>query len=200
MAGTHVTLSGSERPRKSDATLVGDVDPGSEVEVTVTVRGPALPHLKAGQSISRDELERSYAASPADLDKVTAELERYGLKVVEASALTRSLRVRGTAKQMEAAFEAQLAVYRTADQGAFRGREGELAIPSDLEGLVTGVLGLDQRRVARRQPGIPEKGDPAASGRPRARPGRPRAALRVPQRPGRASDGCDRRVRRRVFP
>lgn len=161
MAGTHVTLSGSERPRKSDAVRVGDVDPGSEIEVTVTVRGPALPQLEPGQSISRDELKSSYAASPADLDKVTTALEHYGLKVEEASAMTRSLRVRGSAEQMQAAFDANLAVYRSPDQGEFRGREGELAIPSELEGVVTGVLGLDQRRVARRQPGIPDKGNPA---------------------------------------
>ncbi len=162
MAGTHVTLSGSERPRKSDAVRVGDVDPGSEIEVTVTVRGPALPQLEPGQSISRDELKSSYAASPADLDKVTAELERYGLKVEEASAMTRSLRVRGSAEQMQAAFDANLAVYRSPDQGEFRGREGELAIPSELEGIVTGVLG--PRPAPRRAP---------AARHPRQRQSRP---------------------------
>ena len=48
MAGKHVKLSGSERPRKSDAVRVRDVDPDSEVEVTVTLRGPQLPRAQAG--------------------------------------------------------------------------------------------------------------------------------------------------------
>ena len=162
MTGTHVALPGSERPAKSDAVRVGDVDPGSEIEVTVTLTGPELPDLKPGQSISREQLQSSYAASQTDIDSVSAGLEQYGLKVVEASTLTRSLRARGTAEQMEAAFRARLGVYRNDEQGEFRGRQGELAIPSELGGLVTGVLGLDQRRVARRQPGIPDKGaDPA---------------------------------------
>ncbi len=97
MTGTHVALPGSERPAKSDAVRVGDVDPGSEIEVTVTLTGPELPDLKPGQSISREELQSSYAASEPDIDSVSAGLEQYGLKVVEASALTRSLRARGTA-------------------------------------------------------------------------------------------------------
>jgi kumamolisin len=161
MAGKHVKLSGSDRPRKSGAVRVRDVDPQSEVEVTVTLRGPKLPDLKPGESISRDELKSSYAASPEDMDKLETGLKRYGLKIEEASPLTRSARVRGTAKQMDDAFHTRLGIYETKAQGAFRGREGALEIPSDLDGLVTGVFGLDQRRVARRQPGVPHQANAA---------------------------------------
>ena len=163
MAGKHVKLSGSDRPRKSDAVRVRDVDPDSEVEVTVTLRGPQLPQLKPGQSISRDELKSSYAASPADIDALRTELERYGLKIEDVSPLTRSVHVRGTAKQMDDAFHTQLGIYKSKAQGEFRGREGALEIPSVLDGLVTGVFGLDQRRVARRAPGVPSAGNPAAA-------------------------------------
>jgi kumamolisin len=78
-------------------------------------------------------------------------LEGYGLSVHEVSPLTRSLRVKGTAAQMEAAFRPGLAMYSSSDQGEFRGREGGLQIPAELAGLITGVFGLDQRRVARRR-------------------------------------------------
>lgn len=161
MAGTHVVLSGSERPRKADATRVRDVAPESQIEVTLTVRGPSLPDLKPGQSIPRSELESSYAASSEDIEKVSSTLERFGLKVQDASSLTRSMRLSGTAEQMEKAFHAQLGVYDSKEQGQFRGREGTLEIPAELAGLVTGVFGLDQRRVANRQPGIPSEGNAA---------------------------------------
>ena len=161
MAGTHVKLSGSDRARKSDAVRVRDVDPDSEVEVTVTLRGPQLPELKPGQSISRDELKSSYAASLEDIETLRTELERYGLKIEDVSPVTRSVHVRGTAKQMDDAFQTQLGIYESKAQGEFRGREGALEIPSPLDGIVTGVFGLDQRRVAHRQPGVPDQGNPA---------------------------------------
>jgi kumamolisin len=155
MADTHVVLSGSERPRKHDAERVADVDPASPVEVTVTLRGPDLPQVSPGQSMSREELERTFASSSADIDAVAAALRGYGLEELDRAPSARSLRVHGSAAQMDAAFGADLGVYRRTNGTEFRGREGELQIPAGLEGIVTGVFGLDQRRVARRVPGIP---------------------------------------------
>ncbi len=154
MTDTHVVLSGSDRPRKHDAERVRDVDPASAVQVTVTVRGPDLPQVTPGKSISREEFERSYSARPADMEAAASELGHYGLEVLDSAPSTRSLRLRGTAAQMDAAFRASLGIYRH-DGSDFRGREGSLEIPTSLEGIVTGVFGLDQRRVARRVPGIP---------------------------------------------
>ncbi len=154
MTDTHVVLSGSDRARKHDAERIGDVNPASAIEVTVTVRGPELPQVTPGKSMSREELERRYSASPADMDAVASELGQYGLEVLDSALSTRSLRVRGTAAQMDAAFRANLGIYRD-DGDEFRGREGTLEIPAGLADVVTGVFGLDQRRVARRVPGIP---------------------------------------------
>jgi kumamolisin len=160
MTDTHVVLSGSERPRKHDAERISDVDPAAAVEVTVTVRGPDLPQVAPGKSMSREELERSYSASQADMDAVAGGLVGYGLEVLDSAPSVRSLRVRGSAAQMQAAFRANLGIYRH-DGHEYRGREGSLEIPAGLEGIVTGVFGLDQRRVARRVPGIPPTQEPA---------------------------------------
>jgi len=160
MTYTHVVLSGSDRPRKHDAERVGDIDPAASVEVTVTVRGPDLPQVAPGKSMSREELERSYSASQADMDAVAGGLVGYGLEVLDSAPSVRSLRVRGSAAQMQAAFRANLGIYRH-DGHEYRGREGSLEIPAGLEGIVTGVFGLDQRRVARRVPGIPPTQEPA---------------------------------------
>ena len=154
MTDTHVVLSGSDRPRRRDAARLGDIDPAAAVEVTVTVRGPDLPQVTPGKSMTREELERVYSATPQDMDAVTSELGRYGLRVVDSAPSARSLRGTGTAEQMDAAFRANLGIYRHHDHD-YRGREGELEIPANLEGIITGVFGLDQRRVARRVPGIP---------------------------------------------
>ncbi len=81
----------------------------------------------------------------------------------------------GTAAQTEEAFHAGLGMYSHREDGVLRGREGDLSIPARLDGLVLGVFGLDQRRVARRLartdaatgPGTPAAtgpGTPAATG------------------------------------
>ncbi|HEY2335485.1 MAG TPA: S53 family peptidase [Solirubrobacterales bacterium] len=151
MSQGHVDLKGSSRPRKHEAERVRDVDPESRVEVTVTLRGPELPALDvASQAISRSDYEERYGASSADVEKVKATLQKFGLEVEEVSRAARSMRVSGTAAEMEKAFHPGLGVYRSPDHGEFQGREDNLQIPADLEGLVTGVFGFDQRRVARR--------------------------------------------------
>jgi kumamolisin len=52
---------------------------------------------------------------------------------------------------MQAAFHPNLGVYHSDDQGEFLGREGDLTVPQELDGVVEGVFGLDQRRVAKRR-------------------------------------------------
>jgi kumamolisin len=44
-----------------------------------------------------------------------------------------------------------MVLLRTARQGQYRGRLGSLMIPAELKGIVTGIFGLDQRRMARRK-------------------------------------------------
>lgn len=148
----YVPLGGSNRTRQRDAQRGPEVAPDEQVEVTVTIAGPALPQADgAAGSLSREQLANRYGADPETIRKVSDVISGLGLTVLDASALTRSLRVSGTAAQMEAAFRPGLATYTNAGQGQFRGREGELQIPAELDGLITGVYGLDQRRVARRR-------------------------------------------------
>src|SRR5271157_4466628 len=153
MNTNHVLLKGNDRPKQADAKRIGDVDPNSHVEVTLSLRGPSLPDANAlpAQPLSRDQLAASYGARQQDADKVATVLKQYGITVDEVSLLTRSLRVSGTADAIQKAFQAKLGIYHNAKQGDFRGREGELQIPADLDGIVTGVFGLDERRVAHRK-------------------------------------------------
>jgi kumamolisin len=147
---THIRLEGNERKPRPGTVRVGDVRATTPIEVTVTVRHPDLPDSRS--RLTRQQLEDNHAVSPEDTAAVKRVLGRYGLTVSDAAAATGSLVVSGTAAQIEAAFEPGLGVYRTAGGRQFRGREGDVKIPRALRGVVTGVFGLDQRRVARRRP------------------------------------------------
>jgi kumamolisin len=94
------------------------------------------------------EFERKYGAKKEDADKVAKSLKAFGLKVESVSLPTRSMRVSGTVGNMSKAFKTKLAILRSSRQNDYRGRSGSLSIPAELKGIVTGVFGLDERRMA----------------------------------------------------
>jgi kumamolisin len=168
MIGRHVPLLKCRRPAKRGATRLRDANPDASVEVTITLKGPEMPDADhvPGSSLSPQEFERRYGASQADADAVARVLGSFGLKTDEVSLETRSMRMSGTVAQMEAAFQGKMGIYHSDDQGEYRGREGDVSIPAELDGIVTGVFGLDQRRVARRRPVSPRS--PSMAGGPTA--------------------------------
>lgn len=153
MSAQHVVLAGSKRPPKLGARRLGDADPDAKIEVTLSLRAPEMPspNEMPAKALTREELASKYGAKQADADKVTKSLAKYHLKIEEVSLASQSIRVSGTVANMESAFGTRLGMYRAADQGDFRGREGSLQVPAELDGIVTGVFGLDERQVARRK-------------------------------------------------
>jgi len=149
----HVILPGSKRGKDPNAVKVGEVDPKERIEVTIGLAGPKLPGPDeyVGQTLSPEEFSEKYGTVKGDADRVAKSLKKFGLKVEGVSLESRSMRVSGTAAQMEAAFKPNMVVMRSAKQGEYRGRTGALMIPEEIKGLVTGVFGLDQRRMARRK-------------------------------------------------
>jgi kumamolisin len=154
MAGkAHVLLPGSKRGKDAAAERVGDVDPKENIVVTIGLAGPKFPGANeyVGKTLTAAQLAEKFGAKQADADAVAKSLKKFGLKVGAVSLETRSMTVSGTAKAMEAAFKPGLAIMRSARDGDYRGREGAIQIPAELKGIVTGVFGLDQRRMARRK-------------------------------------------------
>jgi kumamolisin len=176
-----VPLRGTLRPHKPTTTRRRDANPDALIRVTVTLRSPALPDADnlPSQGMSFEDFAAKFGASKSDGDKVEQVLGGFGLKPTEVSLGTSSITFEGTVAQMEAAFGTKLGIYYNADQGEFRGREGdELQIPADLNGIVTGVFGLDQRRVAKR--GAPAAPAPAAPAPATPAPATPAPAAPVP--------------------
>jgi kumamolisin len=140
---------------------VGPADPEETLLVSIYVRrrtdAPSLLSQKHFAStplgerepVSRAELARSQGASPKDLEVVTDFAEASGLKVVHTDAARRLVQVSGTVAQFSKALSVELGLYRSAHEG-YRGREGAIHLPAAVAGVVEGVFGLDNRRMARR--------------------------------------------------
>jgi kumamolisin len=181
----YVSLAGSERSAARGARLAGPADPGEVLTVSVRVRrppgAPELPDFTSSAErgrrrahLSREEMAARYGALRADLDQVASFGQAHGLAVVESSGARRTVRLQGTVEQLSRAFAVELGYYESAADGGerYRGREGQVHVPGDLAGVVEGVFGLDNRRMARRP--VTGKADTAGTA---GAPGEPTGAL-----------------------
>ncbi|MGO4491022.1 protease pro-enzyme activation domain-containing protein [Arthrobacter sp. 2YAF22_2] len=151
-----VPLLGSERPAAPQVQAThGPVDPSRRIEVTVILRRQAPLPETAAEPISREELEARHGASAEDLLLATDTFTRLGADVLDADAASRRLRLAGTVDRLSRIFGTNLEeVTSSGPHGhdiRHRQRTGGLQIPANLDGIVTAVLGLDDRPQARAQ-------------------------------------------------
>ena len=151
-----VPLPGSERSEASGVRPAATPLSGEEdIDATVILRRRAAVPDSAlsGPGLSPAELADAYGADPGEVEIVSARLSGLGLQILSADAASRRVQVRGPVSLMERVFGTSLApmtrLGRTGDASDHRVRSGALAIPSDLAGIVTGVLGLDNRPQTR---------------------------------------------------
>jgi kumamolisin len=150
----YVSVPGSDRSIVAGAKWVGPAQPDERLEVSVHLRRKGLAsEADASSSASHadrtpEESDASRGADPSDLEKVAAFALQHGLAVVESSAAKRLVKLSGTVKDFNDAFDVSLGHFEHANF-TYRGRTGPVAIPKELDGIVTAVLGLDNRPFAR---------------------------------------------------
>jgi kumamolisin len=151
-----VPLPGSERPARPGFRAHGGLAPDVRVDATLVLRRRAeLPEAAFAHPLSRQELADRYGASPDDVELVRSTLEGLGLTVDEVDAGARRVRISGPVQTVARVFGTDLAESTPDDDGEnaprYRQRTGGLSIPAALDGVVTAVLGLDDRPQARTQ-------------------------------------------------
>ena len=153
-----IALAGSERAPLKGAREIGPANPDEIVDVTIRLRSRAgkKPMVNADEFtkpleertiLSRKEFEQRHGADRESLAKVEAFAREHKLTVKEKSAARRTVILSGTVAAMNEAFEVQLKTYEH-PTGKYRGRTGAVHLPSDLQAVVEGVFGLDNRPQA----------------------------------------------------
>ena len=148
-------LPGSERPSAPEASTTEPALASDErVEMTLVLRRRAeLPDVAMTPRMTTAELEAGYGADPADVAAVVDTLTGAGLEIIATDPGSRRIRVAGPIALVSRVFGANLERVASADPGGgrrtHRQRTGELSVPSSLAGIVTAVLGLDDRPQAR---------------------------------------------------
>jgi kumamolisin len=87
-------------------------------------------------------------ASESDVEIVWEFAAHHGLKVTRSDAMQRIVRLAGARDAMEKAFGVSLA-YVTDGRSVYRVRSGHILLPQELDRIVLGVFGLDNRKQAR---------------------------------------------------
>jgi kumamolisin len=153
----YVTLKGSQRSLLPNSRPAGSVDTSEIASVTVRVRSGgsadavakkvselASQPLANRKYLTREELAALQGARNEDLDKVEHFAQQHDLVVVHRNAAERSIALKGRLGDILAAFPADVQIYHHA-RGTYRGRKGDIKIPKELDGIITGVFGLDTR-------------------------------------------------------
>jgi kumamolisin len=156
----HVPLSGSERVPLAGAKPTAAADPSEQLQVTILVKSKSPQEARQSavkdllkqapvhrKHLTRREFAASRGADPADIEKVVDFAHEFGLTVVSSDAAKRSVVLSGTVANFSRAFQVELHKFEHT-AGSYRGRTGPVYIPQELDGVVTAVLGLDNRPVA----------------------------------------------------
>ncbi|MFI5155449.1 MAG: protease pro-enzyme activation domain-containing protein [Chitinophagales bacterium] len=150
-----VELKGSARkipPGKN----IGSTNSNEVMEVTVRLRRKNsiedyVKNMANGKNkpLSQEEFESRFGAQEKDIDLVEAFAHDHDLTVVSSSPSRRSIILKGTVQNFSNAFGVFLSNYQHPDGKVFRGRMGDIKIPTRLSGIVEGIFGLDDRPQAR---------------------------------------------------
>ncbi len=154
-----VPLAGSERIIPTGWQRVGPADPNTVIRVLIKLRRrqelPPEPHCMPGTAaglpprLTREQFSQAHGATDADIAEVEALAQTTGLAVVDVSLGRRTVWLSGTVAQFESAFGVVLEQYRDHKGNVYRIRTGPILIPADLDGVILGVFGLDDRPQAR---------------------------------------------------
>jgi kumamolisin len=152
-------LAGSERAPLKGAREIGPANPSEKVDVTIRLRSRAgkKPIVNADEFkkpivertiLSRKDFEQVHGADPDSIARVESFAREHGLTVKEKSPARRTVILSGTVTAMNQAFGVELKQYES-PSGRYRGRTGTVQLPAELQDVVEGVFGLDNRPQAK---------------------------------------------------
>jgi kumamolisin len=146
-------LAGSFRKHPANSVPVGapTADEIIELKRVLRRRQPEAGFTRlhaANKPLTREEHEALAGADPKDIESVEALISSRHLTVAWVHPHSRSIGVRGPLSRLAELFGASLEIRRTGTK-LFRSRRGYLQVPSELDGIVTGVFGFDTRPFAR---------------------------------------------------
>jgi kumamolisin len=101
--------------------------------------------------LTREQYAAAHSFDLADLNNVLEFAAEHGLEVTDMNPPARSVYLRATVAALRSAFGVDLKLYKGTGAHAsriYRGRTGAIYIPAEIDGILTAVMGLDNRPQA----------------------------------------------------
>ncbi len=155
-----VELKGSHRPAFAHATPLTPAAAAGTIHVTVCLRRGSPPEefsfdvarahgrFAERRYLTRTEFARKHGARDADVALIHKFAAENSLEVVRSEPARRTVLLRGRVAAFVKAFNAQL-YHASISGGVYRVRSGPLDVPAELENVVEGIFGLDNRPQAK---------------------------------------------------
>jgi kumamolisin len=154
-----LSLAGSERAPMEGAQEIGPANPNETVDVTIRLRSRAgkkpivsadtyTKPIEKRTILSRKEFEKRHGADPESIALVEKFAHQHKLTVKEKSPGRRTVILSGNVTAVNEAFGVELKEYDH-PTGKYRGRTGSIHLPAELQDVVEGVFGLDNRPQAK---------------------------------------------------
>ncbi len=155
-----LTLANSALPTRDQLTATGTVPADQQMSLTIQVAEPTTTTLPDPRTALQRAMKAQFNAAlgqhvagvPDHMDQVTAYLKEHGFTIERTRDGLGQLQVTAPASAVEAAFGVSL-VQVDQDGQTKRSYEGAVHLPTDLDGMVQGVVGLDDLKLA---PGLTE--------------------------------------------
>ena len=162
------SIPGSERHSVRGARLIHDSRPDQVIEVSVRLRRKSDPKLGMAttelqpknqlrealqrgefQRMSRADFEAAHGADAGDVEQIRKFAKENHLTVHETGneLARRTVVLSGTVRNLQKAFNVHLKEYKH-PKGNFRGRTGDISVPTEYSDIIRGVFGLDNRPQA----------------------------------------------------
>jgi kumamolisin len=159
-SANRVALPGSTRKIPRGAKLLGPSPPQQRIQITVRLRSrrganplkevigaQMLQSPRQREYLSRRDYAERFGADPTDVAQIEAFAHAQGLTVISIDMPARIIRLEGSVAALSAAFGVKLSRVRI-DGAERRVRRGDIFLPTELQNIVLGVHGLDNRPVA----------------------------------------------------
>jgi kumamolisin len=145
-----MALAGSEKARVENASEGKPATGRVTVSVIVRRKAPlGQTNVTGMQRLTRAQFNVEHASDPAAVQLVKRFAKEYGLTVQPGTPAPgrRTIKLIGTVANMQRAFGVSLES-KVVDGKTYRVREGTITLPTELQGYVVAVLGLDNRPQA----------------------------------------------------
>jgi len=157
---SRVLLKSSNRNSLPGANLIGPADAAEQIQVTVRLRRGSRPNefpsdaelgripLAQRNYLTREDFAAKHGARAEDVAAIRTFAARTGLQIVRVEAARRTVILGGSIEAFNKAFSTEQHLY-SYQGNTYRCRTGALKIPVELQAVIEGVFGLDNRPQAK---------------------------------------------------